>query len=76
MSRPIYSQFLCSKFVLYYYVIFSNLCYHMGTICQIGGEMFGGGGKCWGGGCPGGRECWETINPFEFGGTMRILKYA
>ena len=35
-----------------------------------------GGGKCWGGGCPGGRECWETINPFEFVGTMRILKYA
>ena len=44
MSRPIYSQFLCSKFVLYYYVIFSNLCHHMGTICYIGGEMFGGGG--------------------------------
>ena len=36
----------------------------------------GGGGKCWGGGCLGGGECWETINPFEFVGSMRILKYA
>ena len=44
MSRPIYSQFLCSKFVL-------NIC-------------------------PGGRECWETINPFEFVGSMKSLKYA
>ena len=40
------------------------------------GNVWGGGGKCWGGGCPGGRECWETINPFEFVGTMKILKYA
>ena len=31
---------------------------------------------CWGGGCPGGGECWETIKPFEFVGTMMILKYA
>ena len=40
------------------------------------GNVWRGWGKCWGGGCPGGGKCWETINPFEFVGTMRILKYA
>ena len=38
------------------------------------GNVWGGGMLGWG--CPGGRECWDTINPFEFVGTMRILKYA
>ena len=38
--------------------------------------MFGGRGEILGWGMSVRGECWETINPFEFVGTMRILKYA
>ena len=43
---------------------------------SYGNNLLDRRGNVLGGGCPGGGECWETINPFEFVGTMRILNYA